>query len=331
MLIVCPQCAMSYELGPQALGTTGRSVRCARCRTVWFAENAATALAEPVGAPVAADAEADGQAAPFAAEPETGDADPAAAEQWPAEQWPAETAEIADSIPDPAPHPDLSEDSGSPAAAGADAGGAQPAMVAASPSIVPPDAQTTHLVDESLFPITGGSVENFAARRARARARKARRLPKIAALRWPLAPLPTALLILVTATTLILGWRTDIVRLAPQTALLYEKLGLEVNLRGLVFENLKISRETHEGIPVLAVEGEIASVARKPVEIPRLRFAVLNSRGLEIYNWTAMPPRALANAGERVAFRSRLASPPAEAQDIVVRFYNRRDATAALK
>lgn len=329
MLIVCPQCAMSYELGPQALGTTGRSVRCARCRTVWFAENTAAALAEPVGAPVAAGAEADGHAAPFAAEPETGDADPATAEQWPAET--AEIAETAGSIPDPGPHPDLGEDGGSPAAAGVDAAGDPPAVVADSPSIVPPDAQTTHLVDESLFPITGGSVENFAARRARARARKTHRLPKIAALRWPLAPLPTALLILVTATTLILGWRTDIVRLAPQTASLYEKLGLEVNLRGLVFENLKVSRETHEGIPVLAVEGEIASVARKPVEIPRLRFAVLNSRGLEIYNWTAMPPRPLANAGERVAFRSRLASPPAEAQNIVVRFYNRRDATAALK
>lgn len=328
MLIVCPQCAMSYELGPHALGTTGRSVRCARCRTVWFAENTAAALAEPVGAPVAADAEADGHAAPFAAEPETGDADPAAAEQRPAES--VETAETADSIPDSAPPPDPSEDSGSPAAS-ADAAGDLPAVVADSPSIVPPDAETTHLVDESLFPITGGSVENFAARRARARARKAHRLPKIAALRWPLAPLPTALLILVTATTLILGWRTDIVRLAPQTASLYEKLGLEVNLRGLVFENLKVSRETHEGIPVLAVEGEIASVARKPVEIPRLRFAVLNSHGLEIYNWTAMPPRPLANAGERVAFRSRLASPPAEAQNIVVRFYNRRDATAALK
>src|SRR5258706_12397446 len=37
MLIVCPNCATSFTLTPTALGAEGRSVRCARCRTVWFA------------------------------------------------------------------------------------------------------------------------------------------------------------------------------------------------------------------------------------------------------------------------------------------------------
>jgi predicted Zn finger-like uncharacterized protein len=36
MLIVCPNCATSYDLTAAALGE-GRSVRCTRCRTVWFA------------------------------------------------------------------------------------------------------------------------------------------------------------------------------------------------------------------------------------------------------------------------------------------------------
>ncbi|MFD1702408.1 MJ0042-type zinc finger domain-containing protein [Methylopila henanensis] len=36
MLIVCPSCASSYRIEPDALGA-GRTVRCARCRTEWFA------------------------------------------------------------------------------------------------------------------------------------------------------------------------------------------------------------------------------------------------------------------------------------------------------
>jgi hypothetical protein len=130
---------------------------------------------------------------------------------------------------------------------------------------------------------------------------------------------------------ILIGWRADAVRLLPQTASLYSAIGLGVNLRGLAFENIKTSRETHEGIPVMVIEGEIVSISRKAVEVPRLRFGVRNGLGGEIYSWTAMPSRTIAQSGDRVAFRSRLASPPAETHDISVRFYNRRDAMAGLR
>ena len=150
-------------------------------------------------------------------------------------------------------------------------------------------------------------------------------MPKLS---WPLAPLPTALLGLGATVAILIGWRADVVRLMPQTASLYSAIGLGVNLRGVVFNNIKTSREIHEGVPVVVVEGEIVSVSRKPVEVPRLRFGVRNGLGAEIYNWTAMPSRTIAQSGERLTFRSRLASPPAEMHDISVRFYNRRDAMA---
>lgn len=38
MTIICPFCEASYQIAPEALGA-GRKVRCARCRTEWFAEN----------------------------------------------------------------------------------------------------------------------------------------------------------------------------------------------------------------------------------------------------------------------------------------------------
>src|SRR5712692_3647734 len=39
MLIVCPNCATSYRVEASSLGAVGRSVRCVRCRNVWFARD----------------------------------------------------------------------------------------------------------------------------------------------------------------------------------------------------------------------------------------------------------------------------------------------------
>ncbi len=40
MIIVCPSCASEYTLDPTRLGPRGREVRCASCRTAWFAKPA---------------------------------------------------------------------------------------------------------------------------------------------------------------------------------------------------------------------------------------------------------------------------------------------------
>ncbi|MGB7858630.1 MAG: MJ0042-type zinc finger domain-containing protein, partial [Pseudolabrys sp.] len=37
MLIACPNCSTSYMIDPASLGEAGRTVRCARCKTAWFA------------------------------------------------------------------------------------------------------------------------------------------------------------------------------------------------------------------------------------------------------------------------------------------------------
>ena len=65
--------------------------------------------------------------------------------------------------------------------------------------------------------------------------------------------------------------------------------------------------------------------------MPRLRFAVRNQGGQEIYSWTALPARNVLLAGETLPFRSRLASPPREGQQVLVRFFNRRDLVAGIQ
>ena len=314
MLIVCPNCATSYDLTAAALGE-GRSVRCTRCRTVWFATAQEPAL-EVAGAPEAA----------LAAEaaPESG-----------TEAAPAGQDEFQDQITQPEGTAPDSADAGFETGPAADAGADMPPLVEGmenAPPLVPGAEDGAQFAPgEGPFPITGGDIDAFERRRATKRAKKKRPAFTWPKLKWPLAPLPTLLLGLGATVIILIGWRADVVRLLPQTASFYSTIGLGVNLRGLVFDNIKTSREIHEGVPVMVVEGEILSVNRKTVEVPRLRFGVRNGLGAEIYHWTAMPGRTTAASGERVTFRSRLASPPTEVHDITVRFYNRRDTMAGVR
>jgi hypothetical protein len=121
------------------------------------------------------------------------------------------------------------------------------------------------------------------------------------------------------------------VKHVPQLASLYATLGMPVNLRGLTFTDVRISRDMHDGTPVLVVEGTIVSAASKAVEVPRIRFAMRNETGSEIYAWTALPSREVLGPGETLPFRSRLASPPGEGRDVSVRFFTRLDSIAGLR
>lgn len=165
-------------------------------------------------------------------------------------------------------------------------------------------------------------IETAARRSPLARQAHARRS------RWR-PPLPVVILALAGIAAALIGWRAEVVRFAPQTAQLYGIIGLPVNLRGLVFDNLKLSGETQEGMPMLVVEGSIVNVANRTVEVPRLRFALRNSSGVEVYAWTSLPSSPVAAAGEVLSFRSRLASPPGDTRDVVVRFFHRRDIESA--
>jgi hypothetical protein len=137
--------------------------------------------------------------------------------------------------------------------------------------------------------------------------------------------LPTACAAMGALVLALVIWRNDVVRLLPQTATFYKMVGLEVNLRGLMFKDVKITRESVEGKPVLVIEGVIVGETRKPVELPRLRFSVRDEKGAEVYAWNAVLEQAVLNPGERAWFKSRLASPPPEGRNIDVRFFNKRD------
>jgi predicted Zn finger-like uncharacterized protein len=140
--------------------------------------------------------------------------------------------------------------------------------------------------------------------------------------------LPTICAAMGALVVALVIWRVDVVRLMPQTAGFYKLVGLDVNVRGLRFRDVKITSEMVEGKPVLVIEGVITGEASKPVELPRLRFSVRDAQGAEIYAWNAVLEQPVLRPGEKAVFKSRLASPPPEARNIDVRFFNKRDMAA---
>ena len=126
-------------------------------------------------------------------------------------------------------------------------------------------------------------------------------------------------------TVALFVWRADVVRLLPQTASFYHLVGLDVNLRGLLFKDVQVMTETVEGKQVLVIEGVIVGENKKTVDLPRLRFSVRDAQGAEIYAWNTVLEQTRLQPGDQASFKSRLASPPAEGRSIDVRFFNKRD------
>ena len=289
MHLICPHCTTSYAINPATLGTAGRTVRCSRCKETW--------LARPEDAIEMADAMP--ATMPNPAQPAPPAANDAAAD-WEAlaREEEGQDAPVVDS-------PSIS--AGWPA----EGEGSQPSGDTDWPSAARQEAEDHAEV----------SITTHGQRLARLfRLPSPPRIPFM-----PSVGLPTACAAMGALILALMIWRADVVRLLPQTAVFYKMVGLEVNLRGLAFKDIKVSNETVDGKPVLVIEGTIVGETKKPVELPRLRFSVRDAQGTEIYAWNAVLEQPVLNPGERAYFKSRLASPPPEGRNIDVRFFNKRD------
>ncbi|MES2167336.1 MAG: MJ0042-type zinc finger domain-containing protein [Pseudomonadota bacterium] len=285
MHIVCPHCTTSYAVDPANFSAAGRRVRCARCQEVWLAVPQELASAMS-GYEVEDAPPQDGFGARDGGSGGWRDSDVPRVES-----------------------PSISSDWSEPPAA-------QQAVEADQnwTALAQQEAMTeTAPAKSSRFNKLGSSVAPFLKS-----ANWAKALPGV-------LTLPTACMALGAIVFALLAWRADVVRAMPQTAAFYKMIGMGVNLRGLAFEDLKISTETVNNKTVLLIEGALVDVARRSVEIPRLRFIVRDANGADIYAWNAVLEQPVLNPGERAWFKTRLASPPAEGREIAVRFFHKRD------
>ena len=102
-------------------------------------------------------------------------------------------------------------------------------------------------------------------------------------------------------------WRTDVVRLLPQTAALFKLAGINVNLRGLIFEgcaNLDRDHERQTGDGDRRRDHGRATVSsRSNSRGCALSFAMAGDA--EIYAWNTVLEPPVVNPGERTACSSR--------------------------
>lgn len=84
--------------------------------------------------------------------------------------------------------------------------------------------------------------------------------------------------------------------------------------------NVTFERSREGGQPVLLVGGEISNTSEVVQEVPRLRVALSDERGEEIFHWTVTLAASELAAGQQVPFNTRLPNPPANARSLAVTF-----------
>lgn len=146
-------------------------------------------------------------------------------------------------------------------------------------------------------------------------------------------PLRTSVLvswIVFSLLALLVLFREPVVRFVPESARLFSIVGLDVNLRGLEFRDVKVTffREGNERL--LGVEGLIVNMVAERRDVPRVRVAVLDRAGQPVMSWTVSPTQDSVNPRAAVTFRSRMAGLPETAEQVEVRFLNKRDVITGL-
>jgi predicted Zn finger-like uncharacterized protein len=314
MLIVCPNCASRYSIDEAKLGPSGRTVRCAQCRTSFF-----------VAPPGSAGEEGADQLT------QSGRADDMQAQA---------RVEAAGNNPVNTPG-DVAGDAASGSAA-SDAGGWDAARAAAPQ---PPDQGQLDSTDRAGNPdaIPGSETSpGMPAEREEAPPvapsipAKMQRGPRIvlppflsglvARLAVPLRRVPPGIASVALAAAIVGGMvieREPIVSGFPEMAALYRAVGLPVNLHGLELRNVT-SEIVREGeARVLVIEGEIANPQDRVLSVPLLGLRVAGAQSEPLYEWTSEPQKPKLSPGDNLRFRARLVSPPAEGREVLVRFVSR--------
>jgi hypothetical protein len=116
-------------------------------------------------------------------------------------------------------------------------------------------------------------------------------------------------------------YRQHIASIWPQSAGVYNGLGLPVNASGLDFRKVDYRRETEDGQVVLAVSGEIVNTSSRQLPVPQtVRVTLSGADKRELYHWTFKPNVTVLAPGQSAPFLTRLASPPSAARNLEVSF-----------
>lgn len=303
MKIKCPDCSTSYDIKAEALGPEGRSVKCARCGNRWFV---APRPQESEAAPSvdeeewARDQQEEEEARSASGRDEPEDIDDDEPEEPAAKPAPARDTKKAPPPPDP------DEEDAREAAAEAERQKAKSADIESQATrtrikINPDKFKKDHL----------GAILGWLMRR------NYRRISGVILFVGALGICLFLVLI-----------RDQLVKASPDLASLFQSIGLEVNLRGLEFRDLRTFKEMADGKPALVIEGSVHNIKAETVPVPAVRLSLRDAENQEIYAWTIEPRARTLNALDEARFRTILTEFPSGVTDIQVRFVDRSTAQA---
>jgi predicted Zn finger-like uncharacterized protein len=141
---------------------------------------------------------------------------------------------------------------------------------------------------------------------------------------------PSLAVVVCLALGAALWGRQAVVRAVPATAALYAGIGLSVNLRGLEFRGVRSEMVGAGADAVLVVEGEIANISGRDAAVPPIEIGLRAAEGHMLYRWSNEPPAQSLKEGDALSFRARLAAPPSDARQVLVRFAPSRESAAAV-
>lgn len=310
MFIQCPACSTRYEMPNGSLKAEGRKVRCASCKEVWQAK-------PDVAKPDSAQIEKIEAALPF--EQSVEPVPPRInlkVERTTDDDWTAPNEEELVNSQD-----DIDALFDTPSAE--EFGGASIEVPLPTP----------------VKPLTRIEViKNWVSSKRRKKApkiapsfkmKKTSNAKKIKNNKFPKAASITAILFLGLGASLV--YRENVVSALPQSAKLFQLVGLPVNLRGVIIQNVTSHISLEQGNPELTVEGEITNVTRHTAKLSRLRFAIRSDNGREIYSWKASADKPVLEPGESMKFRRKLSGPPEDGHDVLVRFEAKGDMVAGVQ
>lgn len=116
--------------------------------------------------------------------------------------------------------------------------------------------------------------------------------------------------------------RQPVMDAAPFTTRLYTLAGLgpAVPGQGLELREVTPSRSADNGVPTLAINGQVANVSSSPQAVPKLRVALRDADNKELQSWTVSVTDESLAPGASVPFHTTISQPPEGATGVIVSF-----------
>ncbi|MBF0268596.1 MAG: DUF3426 domain-containing protein [Alphaproteobacteria bacterium] len=116
--------------------------------------------------------------------------------------------------------------------------------------------------------------------------------------------------------------RSQIVELWPDAAIFYEEVGIEAEAlgSGLKFRNVTSERVMENNVEILVVRGVVANVSDKTRDLPLVKLSLYDSANLVVQEKIMPPPERTLAANESTGFKVNVESPAAAARRFEVTF-----------